>query len=233
MPPMAENPERIIYSMVGVTKRYDRNVILNEVNLSYFYGAKIGVLGGNGAGKSTLLRILAGEDKDYDGEIQLQPGFEIGYLPQEPRLDPDKTVMETVREAVKPITDLMEEFDRINDKFGEEMSDDEMTKLIEKQGEVQEKLEHMGAWDLDSRLEMAMDALRCPPGDAKIGPLSGGEQRRVALCRLLLQKPDVLLLESWKTAAATRGRATTPAGWRPRPSAPRWTTRKKPTKPKP
>ena len=195
MPPMAENPERIIYSMVGVTKRYDRNVILNEVNLSYFYGAKIGVLGGNGAGKSTLLRILAGEDKDYDGEIQLQPGFEIGYLPQEPRLDPDKTVMETVREAVKPITDLMEEFDRINDKFGEEMSDDEMTKLIEKQGEVQEKLEHMGAWDLDSRLEMAMDALRCPPGDAKIGPLSGGEQRRVALCRLLLQKPDVLLLD--------------------------------------
>ena len=192
---MAENPERIIYSMVGVTKRYDRNVVLNEVNLSYFYGAKIGVLGGNGAGKSTLLRILAGVDKDYEGEIQLQPGFTIGYLPQEPRLDPDKTVMETVREAVKPITDLMAEYDKINDSFGEEMSDDAMNKLIEQQGEVQEKLEHLGAWDLDSRLEMAMDALRCPPPDAKVGPLSGGEQRRVALCRLLLEKPDVLLLD--------------------------------------
>ncbi|MEE9404625.1 MAG: energy-dependent translational throttle protein EttA [Algisphaera sp.] len=192
---MAENSERIIYSMVGVTKRYDKNVVLNGVNLSYFYGAKIGVLGTNGAGKSSLLRILAGVDKEYEGEVQLQPGFRIGYLPQEPKMDPDMTVMETVREAVKPVTDLLEEFDRINDQFGEEMSDDDMTKLIERQGEVQEKLEHLGAWEIDSKLEMAMDALRCPPGDAKMGPLSGGEQRRVALCRLLLEKPDVLLLD--------------------------------------
>ena len=192
---MAENSERIIYSMVGVTKRYDKNVVLNGVNLSYFYGAKIGVLGTNGAGKSSLLRILAGVDKEFEGDIQLQPGYRVGYLPQEPKLDPDKTVMETVREAVKPVTDLMAEYDAINEKFGEEMSDDDMDALIAKQGEVQEKLEHMGAWEIDSLLEMAMDALRCPPGDALVGPLSGGEQRRVALCRLLLEKPDVLLLD--------------------------------------
>lgn len=192
---MAENPNRVIYSMLGVTKRYGKNVVLNEVNLSYFYGAKIGVLGMNGAGKSSLLRILAGVDKDFDGKVTIQPGFRIGYLPQEPQLDPEKTVMECVREAAKPITDLLEEFDAINEKFAEEMSPEAMDKLLEKQGTVQEKLDLMGAWDLDSRLEMAMDALRCPPGDAKIGPLSGGEQRRVALCRLLLEKPDVLLLD--------------------------------------
>jgi ATP-binding cassette ChvD family protein len=186
---------KIIYSMIRVTKAHDKKVVLKDINLSYFYGAKIGVLGLNGSGKSSLLRILAGEDKIYDGQITLQPGYTIGYLAQEPQLDPTMTVRQVVEGGVKPILDLLKEYERINEKFAEPMSDDAMTRLLEKQGEVQEKLDAANAWDLDSQLEMAMDALRCPPGDALIGVLSGGERRRVALCQLLLKKPDVLILD--------------------------------------
>jgi len=186
---------KVIYSMIGVTKRHDKKVVLKDIYLSYFYGAKIGVLGLNGSGKSTLLRILAGVDKDFEGQISLSPGYTLGYLEQEPRLDPKKTVKEIVEEGAAPTVALLKEYDRINEKFAEPMDDEQMTKLLERQGEVQEKLDHVGAWDLDQQLEMAMDALRCPPGDAKVDVLSGGEKRRVALCRLLLQKPDVLILD--------------------------------------
>ena len=153
------------------------------------------MLGLNGSGKSSLLKILAGVDKIYDGQITLQPGYTTGYLEQEPQLDPKATVREIVQGGVQATLDLLAEFERINEKFAEEMSDDAMTKLLEKQGEVQEKLDHLNAWDLDSQLEMAMEALRCPPGDAVVGTLSGGERRRVALCKLLLKKPDVLILD--------------------------------------
>ena len=193
MPPTDET--RIIYSMQGVTKRYDRNVVLQDVSLSYYYGAKIGVLGINGSGKSSLLRILAGIDKDYEGKVQLQPGFTVGYLPQEPPLPADQTVLEVVREAVKPVTELLAEYDAINERFAEDMDADAMDKLLARMGVVQERLDLLGAWEIDSKLEMAMDALRCPPPEALIGPLSGGEKRRVALCRLLLEHPDVLLLD--------------------------------------
>ncbi len=186
---------KVIYSMTGVSKRYEKKVILENIFLSYFYGAKIGVLGLNGSGKSSLLKILAGVDKTFEGEIQVSPGYTIGYLPQEPQLDPNATVRQIVEEGVKPITDLLKEFDAINEKLAEDMSADEMDKVLEKQGKIQEKLDHVGAWDIDSQLLQAMDALRCPPEDAKIGPLSGGEKRRVALCRLLLQKPDILILD--------------------------------------
>lgn len=189
------DPEKIIYSMINVTKEYNNKPVLKDINLSYYYGAKIGVLGLNGAGKSTLLRILAGIDTDYEGQTVLQPGYTIGLLEQEPHLNPEHTVKESVMEAAGEVYDLLAEFDRINEKFAEEMSPEDMDKLIEKQGEVQEQLEHMGAWEIDSKLEMAMDALRCPPEDALIGPLSGGEKRRVALCRLLLKQPDILLLD--------------------------------------
>ena len=192
---MAAEPNKIIYSMMGVSRFYDKKPVIKDISLSYFYGAKIGVLGLNGAGKSSLLRIIAGVDKDFNGEITLSPGYTIGYLEQEPQLQAGRTVREIVEEGAGETTALLAEYNSINEKFGEPMSDDEMQKLIERQGEVQEKLDTSGAWDLDSRLEMAMDALRCPPADTVVDLLSGGERRRVALCRLLLQQPDILLLD--------------------------------------
>ncbi len=192
---MSNEPDKIIYSMMGVSKFYDQKPVLKDINLSYFYGAKIGVLGLNGSGKSTLLRILAGQDTDFHGETSISPGLTVGLLPQEPKLDPEKTVRQIVEEGVQETVDLVAEFNEINLKFAEPMSDNEMDELINRQGEVQEKLDALDAWDLDARLEMAMDALRCPDGDSAVDILSGGEKRRVALCRLLLQKPDILLLD--------------------------------------
>jgi ATP-binding cassette ChvD family protein len=192
---MSTEPNKIIYSMVGVSKFYDKKPVLKDIYLSYFYGAKIGVIGLNGSGKSSLLRILAGVDKDHLGETVISPGHTVGYLEQEPLLDEDRTVREVVEAGVAQVVALLKEFDEINAKFGEQLPDEEMDKLLQRQGEVQEKLDHLDAWDLDSRLEMAMDALRCPPADASVKVLSGGERRRVALCRLLLQKPDILLLD--------------------------------------
>ncbi|HEX5704286.1 MAG TPA: energy-dependent translational throttle protein EttA [Pyrinomonadaceae bacterium] len=192
---MSSEPNKVIYSMVGVSKFYDKKPVLKDIYLSYFYGAKIGVIGLNGSGKSSLLRILAGVDKEFLGETVISPGYTVGYLEQEPLIDDSRTVREVVEEAVKETVTLLKEYEEINAKFGEEMSDDEMNGLLERQGVVQEKLDQLDAWDLDSRLEMAMDALRCPPPDTPVKVLSGGERRRVALCRLLLQKPDILLLD--------------------------------------
>ena len=186
-------PNKIIYSMVGVSKFHGKKQVLKDIYLSYFYGAKIGVIGLNGSGKSSLLRILAGEDRDHLGETVLSPGHTVGFLQQEPRLDDDKTVRENVEQGVQPIVDLLKEFDEINNSFAD--PDADMDKLMERQAKVQDKLDAAGAWDLDSKLEMAMDALRCPPGDTPCSILSGGERRRVALCRLLLQAPDILLLD--------------------------------------
>ncbi|MBT8346328.1 MAG: energy-dependent translational throttle protein EttA [Desulfofustis sp.] len=192
---MSNDDQKIIYSMIKVSKNFNNRPVLKSISLSYFYGAKIGVLGLNGSGKSTLLRILAGIDTEFDGKTVLAPGHTIDYLEQEPLLDPEKTVKEIVEEGVEHTLALLAEFNSINEKFAEPMSDDEMQTLIEKQAEVQEKLDASAAWDIDSRLEMAMDALRCPPSDTKCGVLSGGEKRRVALCRILLKKPDILLLD--------------------------------------
>jgi ATP-binding cassette ChvD family protein len=192
---MTAEVNKVIYSMIGVSKFHDKRAVLKDIYLSYFYGAKIGVLGLNGSGKSSLLRILAGVDKDFNGKTILSPGHTVGFLEQEPLLNETKTVREIVEEGVREVVDLMDEFNRINEQFSEPMTDDQMNALIERQGKVQEKLDALDAWDLDSRLEMAMDALRCPPGETPVNILSGGERRRVALCRLLLQNPDILLLD--------------------------------------
>ncbi|MCP4714261.1 MAG: energy-dependent translational throttle protein EttA [Deltaproteobacteria bacterium] len=193
---MGNEPDnKVIYSMMRVSKFHNQKAVLKDISLSYFYGAKIGVLGLNGAGKSTLLRILAGVDSEFEGETAVSPGYTIGFLEQEPLVDSTKTVQEVVREGVQEVADLLDEFNDISAQFAEPMDDDAMNKLLEKQGEVQEKLDAMDAWDLESRLSQAMDALRCPPGDMPVNVISGGERRRVALCRLLLQKPDILLLD--------------------------------------
>ncbi len=192
---MANEMNKVIYSMLRVSKSYDRKPVLKDISLSYFLGAKIGVLGLNGAGKSSLLRILAGEDQDFEGETILSEGYTVGCLEQEPLVDVDKTVREVVEEGVQETVEALREFEEINQKFAEPMDDATMDKLIERQGRVQERLDALDAWDLDARLEMAMDALRCPPEDRSVKLLSGGEKRRVALCRLLLRKPDILLLD--------------------------------------
>ncbi|CAN5387218.1 energy-dependent translational throttle protein EttA [soil metagenome] len=192
MPPESE---KIIYSMTGVSKMHEKKVILKDIYLSYFYGAKIGVLGLNGSGKSSLLRILAGVDPNFEGSISKSPGYTVGFLEQEPLMDSSLTVRQVVEQGLAGTFALLKEFDQVNDKLAEEMTDDEMTKLLEKQGEIQEKLDHVGAWDIDAQLDQAMDALRCPPGDTPVNIISGGEKRRVALCKLLLQKPDILLLD--------------------------------------
>lgn len=190
---MSVDDKKVIYSMMRVSKFYDKKPVIKDISLSYFYGAKIGVLGLNGSGKSTLLKIMAGVDTEFNGQAVLSPGYSVGYLEQEPKLDETKTVRQVVEEGCQEVVDLLAEFNGITDKFSEPDADFE--KLCDRQAVLQEKLDHLDAWDLDSRLELAMDALRCPDGATPIQVLSGGEKRRVALCRLLLQKPDILLLD--------------------------------------
>lgn len=195
----AADDKKIIFSMVGVSKTYPpQKQVLKNIYLSFFYGAKIGIIGLNGSGKSSLLKIIAGLDKSYQGNVVFSPGYSVGYLEQDPKLDPEKTVIEVVREGVSGIMDLLKEFDQVNESFAdpEVLEDpDKMDALIQRQAELQDKLDAADAWTIDSKLERAMDALQCPPDDQKIGTLSGGERRRVALCRLLLQQPDILLLD--------------------------------------
>lgn len=193
---MATDDKKIIFSMVGVGKLIPPSRrILKDIYLSFYYGAKIGIIGLNGSGKSSLLKIIAGLDKSHESEVHFSPGYSVGYLEQEPRLDDNKTVKEVVMEGVKEVADLIDEYNKLNEKFCEPMSDDEMAALIEKQGELTELMEQHDAWNLDSKLERAMDALNCPEDDALVKNLSGGERRRVALCRILLQEPDILLLD--------------------------------------
>ena len=187
--------EKTIYSMLRVSKSYHNRVVLKDISLSYFYGAKIGVLGLNGAGKSTLLRIMAGVEQEHEGKAVLSPGYTLGFLEQEPRLDPDKTVKAVVEEGLHTVVELVREYNQISDRFAESLSDDQMNQLLERQALLQDKIDHVNGWDIESRLELAMDALRCPAADTPIRVLSGGEKRRVGLCRLLLQEPDILLLD--------------------------------------
>ncbi len=192
---MTEDTKKVIYSMIRVNKFHGQKQVLKDISLSYFYGAKIGVLGLNGSGKSSLLRVMAGVDREFTGETILSKGFTIGFLEQEPLVDSRKTVREVVEEGVKETVGLLAEYEAVSAKFADPMSDDEMNALLDKQAKLQEKLDQIQAWDLDARLKMAMDALRCPDGDTPVQVISGGEKRRVALCRLLLRKPDILLLD--------------------------------------